>query len=280
MATSQTNVSYRDALDIVFAHRNRAYGAYALRREYPVNLGKALGFGLLLIGLFIALPHIVKAFSGLVPEKTVVYDGEIVLGPPPDIDVPPPTPPPPPATPPPPARATVRFVPPVVMEDDKAQEEPPQAVELVLIDNAQVGVVNQTGTTDGPPDDINPDDFAGAGVIVSQVKKEEEIYDGFGVNKMPGFPGGERDLMAYMAKNIEYPALAKENNIQGTVVLGFVVGKDGTINDVSILKDIGGGCGKEALRVVRSMPAWIPGEANGHAVKVRFTLPVRFKLEG
>lgn len=278
MATSPTNVSYRDALDIVFAQRNRAYGAYALRREYPVNLGKALGIGLLLIGLFIALPHILKAFSGLVPEKTVVYDGDFVLGPPPDIAAPPPTPPPPPATPPPPARATVRFVPPVVMEDDQANEDPPPAVVDILDNEAQVGAINQTGTIDGPPEDINPGDFEG--IVVSQVKEPEEIYDGFGVNKMPGFPGGERDLMAFLAKNIDYPALAKENNIQGTVVLGFVIGKDGSINDVSILKDIGGGCGKEALRVVRTMPAWIPGEANGHAVKVRFTLPVRFKLEG
>lgn len=63
------------------------------------------------------------------------------------------------------------------------------------------------------------------------------------------------------------------------MVLGFVVGKDGSINDISIMKDIGGGCGKEALRVVKNMPRWIPGEANGHAVKVRFTLPVRFKLQ-
>lgn len=278
MATSPTNVSYRDALDIVFAQRNRAYGAYALRREYPVNLGKALGIGLLLIGLFIALPHILKAFSGLVPEKTVVYDGDFVLGPPRDIAAPPPTPPPPPATPPPPARATVRFVPPVVMEDDQANEDPPAAVDDILEDKGEVGVVSKEGTIDGPPADIDPGDFEG--IVVSQVKEPEEIYDGFGVNKMPGFPGGERDLMAFLAKNINYPALAKENNIQGTVVLGFVIGKDGSINDVNILKDIGGGCGKEALRVVRSMPAWIPGEANGHAVKVRFTLPVRFKLEG
>ncbi|HOY04423.1 MAG TPA: energy transducer TonB [Saprospiraceae bacterium] len=277
MATPLSPVSYRDALDIVFARRNRAYGAYALRREYPVNLGKALATGLLLIGFFVVLPRLLNAFSGLVPEKTVLYDSEIVLSQPPDVDVPPPTPPPPPPTPPPPVRATVRFVPPVVVENDKAPDEPPPAVMDVLEDPGAVGAVSQAGIIDAPPSDIDPDDFGT--VIVTQVKKEDETYDTYGVNKMPGFPGGERDLMTYLGKNIEYPTLAKEANIEGIVVLGFIVGKDGSINDVKILKDIGGGCGKEALRVVSNMPAWVPGEANGHAVKVRFTLPVRFRLQ-
>jgi protein TonB len=278
MATQPTSVSYRDALDIVFLRRNRAYGAYALRCEYPVNLGKALSIGLLLIGFFLVLPRLLNAFSGLMPDKTVVYDSEIVLGPPRDIDVPPPTPPPPPATPPPPARATVRFVPPVVVDDNKAPDDTQTAQDLIP-DDVQVSTANVDGPVDVPPSDLD-----GAGeltnVVVTQAKASDETYDIFGVNKMPGFPGGERDLMMYLAKNIEYPVLAKENNIEGTVVLGFVVGKDGSINEVKIMKDIGGGCGKEALRVVSGMPAWIPGEANGHAVKVRFTLPVRFKLQG
>ena len=68
MATQAQPVSSRDALDIIFAQRNRAYGAYALRREYPVNLGKALSIGFLLIGFFIVLPHILQAFAGLVPR--------------------------------------------------------------------------------------------------------------------------------------------------------------------------------------------------------------------
>ena len=85
--------------------------------------------------------------------------------------------------------------------------------------------------------------------------------------------------MKFLSKNIEYPTLAKENNIQGVVALTFVVGKDGAVSDVQVVKDIGGGCGKEAVRVVKAMPKWVPGEANGNAVKVRFTLPVRFRLD-
>jgi protein TonB len=277
MATPFSTVSYRDALDIVFARRNRAYGAYALRREYPVNLGKALSIGLLLIGFFVVLPRLLNAFSGLMPDKTVLYDGEIVLGPPRDIDVPPPTPPPPPATPPPPARSSMRFVPPVVVENEKAPDEM-RAQDELIPNEGDIGKSDVTGTIDAPPSDLETGDLTNL-VVETQAKPDEEPYDTYGVNKMPGFPGGERDLMTYLGKNIEYPTLAKEANIEGTVVLGFIVGKDGSINDVKILKDIGGGCGKEALRVVSNMPAWVPGEANGHAVKVRFTLPVRFRLQ-
>ncbi len=96
---------------------------------------------------------------------------------------------------------------------------------------------------------------------------------------MPVFGTGERDLLEHLAKSIKYPPLARENNIQGVVVLSFVVDKEGKIKDVTTLKDIGGGCAKEAIRVVQLMPRWSPGEANGNPVNVRFMLPVRFKLD-
>ena len=100
-----------------------------------------------------------------------------------------------------------------------------------------------------------------------------------GVQKPPTFPGGEHDLLKFLAENIHYPELARENNIAGNVALTFVINKDGSVTDAQILKDIGGGCGKEALRVVGLMPRWSPGEANSHPVKVRFALPVRFRLD-
>ena len=278
MATQPQPVSYRDALDIVFAQRNRAYGAYLLRREYPVNLGKALSIGLLLIGLFVILPRLLHAFVGLVPERMILEDRVVVIGPPPVIDKPiVPPPPPPPVTPPPPARATITFVPPVVLKDDQVKQEDPPAQKDLLDKVGDIDTKTTPGDPDAPPLDIDPKDFGP--VVVNNAEPEDEPLDGFAVNKMPSFPGGERDLMAYLAKNIEYPTLAKEANIEGIVVLGFVVGKDGSINDINIMKDIGGGCGKEALRVVKNMPRWTPGEANGHLVKVRFTLPVRFKLQ-
>lgn len=96
----------------------------------------------------------------------------------------------------------------------------------------------------------------------------------------PEFPGGEAAMFNFIAKNILYPAEARNNNIQGTVVLTFVVNKDGKITDITIMKDIGGGCGAEAARVVAMMPDWKPGMTVLGPVKVRYTLPVKFRLEG
>lgn len=270
-------VSPRDALDIIFAHRNRAYGAYQLRRAYPRYLGRALGLGLLLIGFAIAIPQILGAVSDAFPAPPP-DDAEMVMGSPPDIDVDnPPPPPPPPPTPPPPVRATVRFVPPLPTPDDQVQDEHPPAVEKVLNTDADVDTRNRESEGEAAPGLHGKTDLPV--IVETPMPPKEEEYNSGTVQKPPSFPGGEKDLLKYLAENIKYPPLARETNIQGTVALTFIVGKDGRVSDVQVVKEIGGGCGKEAMRVVQSMPTWIPGENNGHPVKVRFTLPVRFRLE-
>ncbi len=108
---------------------------------------------------------------------------------------------------------------------------------------------------------------------------EEKTFEMFDISKPPSFPGGEAAMMKYIGENLKYPPIARENNIQGTVVLTFVVGKDGSVGDIKVVKDIGAGCGKESQRVIAAMPKWMPGEANGQAVKVRYTIPIRFKLD-
>ena len=113
-------------------------------------------------------------------------------------------------------------------------------------------------------------------VEVEEEVKEEEIF--VFVEKQPEFPGGEAALYEYLGKNIQYPDLARENNITGTVVVKFVVEKDGSISKASVLREIGGGCGKEALRVVNAMPKWKPGQQSGKSVRTEFTLPVQFIL--
>jgi periplasmic protein TonB len=110
-------------------------------------------------------------------------------------------------------------------------------------------------------------------------KVTEEKFDDkpfLAVEQMPSFPGGEDALQIYLAKNIKYPQIAKDNSITGVVVLQFVVERDGNITDVKVLKPLGGGCEEEAKRVVKSMPNWKPGKQNGKAVPVYYTLPVRF----
>lgn len=96
--------------------------------------------------------------------------------------------------------------------------------------------------------------------------------------KAPLFPGGQKAMMEYLMKNIKYPAICQEMGIQGRVVVGFVVNKDGSIQDVTVLSSVNEKLDAEAIRVVKSMPAWTPGEMQGQKVRTRFQLPVTFRL--
>lgn len=270
---TQSSVSYADTLEMLFSNRNRAYGAYQLRRQYPNALAKALGLTLLLIALLMLLPTLLKAISSIMPNEKTIEDipreitrVEIEQPPQPKIQ-----------TPPPPPHAAQQYIPPLVLEDNKVTEDPPQISNEELIDSkAQIGAENSEGPVEGPPtlDDPGP----GSAVETQASEPKDDPYEFVDLQKAPVFPGGESELMKYLAKNISYPNLAREANIQGVVVLSFIIGKDGSISDITVLRDLGGGCTKEAMRVVKSMPPWSPGEANGHPVKVRFVLPVRFKL--
>ena len=99
------------------------------------------------------------------------------------------------------------------------------------------------------------------------------------VEQMPMFPGGDAALMSYLANNIHYPTVAAENGVQGRVVVGFVVERDGSITDVRILRGVDPSLDREAMRVVKSMPRWTPGKQNGSAVRVKYQVPVAFRLQ-
>ena len=119
-------------------------------------------------------------------------------------------------------------------------------------------------------------------VVKVEIQEEEEVVEEeifTIVEEQPSFPGGEDKLFEYLYSNIKYPQVAKENGITGRVFLTFVVEKDGSIANPKVLRDIGGGCGQEALRVVKSMPKWSPGKQRGKPVRVQFNLPVVFDLQ-
>ena len=116
-------------------------------------------------------------------------------------------------------------------------------------------------------------------VAVEEEEPEEQtIFEV--VEQMPEFPnGGMAGLMQYLSKNIKYPTIAQENGTQGRVIIQFVVERDGTISDVRVARGVDPYLDKEAVRVVKSMPKWIPGKQNGKAVRVKFTVPVMFRLQ-
>ena len=96
---------------------------------------------------------------------------------------------------------------------------------------------------------------------------------------MPQFPGGDQAMMKFVAENVQYPQEARDKEISGRVMVGFIVEKDGSVNEVKVVKGIGGGCDEEAIRVVKAMPKWKPGKQKGKPVRVHFLLPITFKLQ-
>lgn len=167
-------------------------------------------------------------------------------------------------------------LPPVIPEKPKVKLPPPPVIKLIISDDPGV-----------EPDDIDID--AGIGLddpvpYYTQGNEPEDIIpeDTLIVDfpdKRPEFPGGTAALFRYLRDNIRYPSLAKETGVQGTVYIGFVVEKDGSVSNVKVLRPVGGGCDEEALRVVQSMPHWEPGMQHGRPVRVSFVLPVKFKLQ-
>ena len=107
--------------------------------------------------------------------------------------------------------------------------------------------------------------------------EENKVFDV--VEQMPSFPGGPQALLQYLNSNVKYPVVAQENGVQGRVVISFVVEKDGSVTDVQVAKSVDPSLDKEAQRVVKSMPHWIPGKQNGSAVRVKYVVPVSFKLQ-
>ncbi|MBP3750122.1 MAG: energy transducer TonB, partial [Prevotella sp.] len=123
--------------------------------------------------------------------------------------------------------------------------------------------------------------FKAKEIIVQEAEKPKEeetkVFDV--VEQMPSFPGGMGALMQYLSSHIKYPVVAEENGIQGRVICTFIVERDGSITDTRVARSVDTSLDKEAVRVINSMPRWIPGKQNGSACRVKFTLPVTFKLQ-
>ncbi len=156
-----------------------------------------------------------------------------------------------------------------------AEAKPIAEVIQIVEDDAQIEETIIASTEDTGPQ-IEIKDFEHV-VVEEPQQKEEEIF--MVVEKMPEFPGGQAELMKFLQKNIKYPSISQENGVQGRVIVQFVVNSDGSIVDPVVMKSVDPYLDKEALRVVKSMPKWTPGEQRGKPVRVKFTLPVQFRLQ-
>ena len=118
-----------------------------------------------------------------------------------------------------------------------------------------------------------------AAPVEAPVEEEEEEVVFVVVESMPEFPGGQQALFKYLSENVKYPVIAQENGIQGRVICQFVVNKDGSLEDIQVVRGVDKALDNEAIRVIKTMPKWNPGKQRGKPVRVRFTLPVNFKLQ-
>ena len=259
-------LSQADYLDILFDNRNKKYGSYELRKHYDNRAGKALlsvmtlcfalgGYALMhkeevrnLIPTIVDKPTVVCNLPIVIPPKKIETPTQVVQM----------------------EKPTVANPIPKVVTDDKVTD-PPKNVDDMK--GKESGLVDAEGSKEGAVVATSKNtNTTGGGAETSAETNKVLSYS----EVLPSFNG---DIIAYLQKNLQYPAFARENNIEGRVTVQFVVNEDGSIGNAVIKRGIGGGCNEEAIRVVMSMPKWKPGMQNGHPVKVYYTLPITFMLQ-
>lgn len=264
--------------DVVFEGRNRAYGAYQLRQDYQQNLASAGGITLtccaaLFLGwagwkqLAPAAPPLIHTSGKLdlieveLPKTVIEKPKAAVLAPPRARPV------------------ATHVAPPTPTEVAKDIEVPKPRIAPVAPSDIVDGPSGLTNSTDpgavattGP---TGPVSGPAEGTDNTPTTNEPFVV----VEKMPEFAGGQVALLRYLQKNLRYPSSALAAGVGGRVFMSFVVGADGRISEVTILKGLGYGLDEEAQRVVRQMPAWLPGYQSKHPVPVRFTLPITFNIQ-
>ncbi len=274
--TRDVNLTSQAWCDLVFEGKNKNYGAYALRQKSSDRHLKAMFIVSMLIVTLITGIKLSATIKEAVGDKDTM-NREVVLDrinltepKPEEIIVPQET------TPPPKVLPAIKYTAPVIdktatIDDEMKTQDELNKSKAVIFSKDLAGDEND-------PSAVNPKDVKDQVETVTAVK--EAVSKPIEVAEiMPSFPGGDKELMKYLSENLKYPVVDLEQGREGRVVLRFVVGTDGNISNIEIQRSISSTCDKEAVRVVKSMPKWIPGRQNGKAVPVYFSLPVRFKIE-
>ena len=263
---AKIDIFSNDWCELIFEEKNHSYGAYNLRMDSSKRhiYGLVITAFLFIVGF--SMPSLIERFVPKRVERDVTVRtlSDLKIEKPPENTVPDLPPPPPPL------RNTIKFTPPVIKPDEQvAEEEEPKLQQEVIDTKAAVGAVTYDKGTDDVAAPLPTDD--------KQITDEQEAF--VVVEQMPEFPGGQKALLRWISKNLKYPEIAAENGVTGTVVVNFVVDTDGKISHVKILRGIDPSCDEEAMRVVKSMPEWKAGKQGGKAVRVYYTLPIKFVLQ-
>ena len=266
--------------DLVFEGRNQSYGAYKLRK----TTGKRNLWALIIVALAAVLLYLglqlqrmaeankkventqAVALAKLNTEKkkeAKVEKKEIIRQEPEKVVEQ--------------VKSSVKFTAPIIKKDEEVKEEDEIKLDEVQKSDKAVGAFTVEGNDEVGDSVLKAKEDIAAPEPPKHVVEETKIFTV--VEQMPMFPGGDAALMGYLRDNIHYPTVAAENGVQGRVVVGFVVERDGSITDVNILRSVDPSLDREAMRVVKSMPRWTPGKQNGSAVRVKYQVPVTFRLQ-
>lgn len=276
---SKIDLISSDWVDLVFEGRNKAYGAYRLRKSTTKrNILAMVAVVLLLIVAFIiltvknfvdeqrakvAMTQVAELTNYDQPKKKAeVKQKKVEVEPERVVER---------------VKSSIKFTAPVIKKDEevKPDEELKTQDELMSTKTA-IGTFDVKGN-----DDANGEILKAKEVIAEpeppKHEEENKVFDI--VEQQPMFPGGPAALMKYLSENTKYPVVAQENGVQGRVTVQFVVEKDGSISDVHVLRGVDPSLDKEAVRVVKSLPRWTPGKQNGITVRVNYRVPVLFRLQ-
>lgn len=259
--------------DIIFKHRNRGYGAYVLRYCYPFYLTlSALTVIILFLAAMIGM-QVSKGKEEQVQEikRVRVISYNELSAPPPIEKI---------YVPPPEEKIIVvervkveKYVAPIVVEEEVEEQEEMMTIEEVKENPASTD--NTIEASDGVEADLVVlPAFTVEEEIVVVDDEDEPVFTG----KPPEFPGGEKALTKWMKKNLKYPAVAKRMGVEGNVIVEFIIGEDGMTSDARVIESLHRLCDKEAVRLVKTMPAWSPAEENGVKISIKYTLTVPFIL--
>ena len=284
---NEINLSSREWCDLVFEGRNKDFGAYVIRTESTNRHNKAVLWSLIGVIIFglISFAYLKanqyleeRRLAGMIDQKVVPIDmtPEVEESEPvqerleqekPEVieDV----------------LSSVKVTELQIVEDDKVKPED----EILSQEekDATDKAFGQTNVDNGQDDRANFQTAVNEVVVETRpVEKPKEVTPEIftAVEQMPQFPGGEEALRKYLASHINYPPMAAENGVQGKVIVQFVVDKTGRVGEVKVARSVDKELDREAVRVCKSLPKFVPGRQNGQAVSVWFTLPVTFKLQG
>ena len=269
----------RDWTEMVFEGRNKEYGAYRLRK----NAGKRNLYSLITIFIAalaiwggISLVKFVESRTKTVAQTSVAelstlnqpkkkaevkQQQKVKLEQPEKVVER--------------VKSSVKFTAPVIKKDDEVKPEDELKTQDELMNTkTAIGALDVKGNDDANGEVLKIKE------AVAQPEPKPEVEKVFDVvEQMPSFPGGQSALLEWLSNNVKYPVVAQENGVQGRVVVSFVVERDGSITDVKVVRGVDPSLDKEASRVVKAMPRWIPGKQNGSAVRVKYNVPVAFRLQ-